>query len=65
MKTIPNGLCWRCVVWKLREFDIMSHINVYDLNWNFIREFWCAAGYGIGEIGGVKKEGSYYFKRMN
>lgn len=43
----------------------MSHINVYDLNWNFIREFWCAAGYGISEIGGIKKEGRYYFKRMD
>ena len=43
----------------------MSQINVYDLNWNFIREFWCADSYGINEIGGIKKEGRYYFKRMD
>ena len=43
----------------------MSHINVYDLNWKFVREFWAANGYGIKEVGGVKKEGNFYFKRMN
>ena len=36
MKTIRSGLCWHCVAWKLKEFDIMSesYAGTYKLQYH-------------------------------
>ena len=39
MKTIPSGLCWRYVVWKLREFDMISRKQLIDDYLDFVNNY--------------------------
>ncbi len=44
----------------------MVQINVYDLNWNYLRCFWTnQMAYGIGTVGGIRKVGNAFYKRMD
>ena len=39
MKTIRGGLCWLCVVWKLREFDMISREQLIDDYLDFVNNY--------------------------
>lgn len=38
--------------------------NLYDLNWNYLGEFWAATDFGLKKEGDYKKDGKQFIKRM-
>ena len=39
MRIILNGFCWHCVVWKLREFDMISREQLINDYLDFVNNY--------------------------